>query len=111
MQLTTLIIAPAGRLGDSLSVLLKSHSQITLLGRITDPDAGLRLITEHQPDAVIMDADLPNSAVWPLLADIKTVAPHTRHLVLTHSSKQTRQAQIVGANTVSSAEFSAENLF
>ncbi len=98
-------------MADTLSVLLKSNTQITLLGQIADPDVGLRLIVERQPDAVIIDANLPDNAVWPLLSQLKTAVPHTRRFVLIHSSQQRKQVKTTGADTISASECNAKKLF
>ena len=100
-----LIVSEAGRLRDSLRVLLKSCYPLAAIEETeTFPAALLRLAAD--PGAlVLVDAALPGEQTaldW-------FRAPRPRCVLLAHSLAQQKQAQNAGANAVLLDGFTAES--
>ena len=109
-QSTILIIAPPGRLRDSIFVLLKSEKEFTLLGPADDAPAGLRMITAQNPSVVIVDANLPDGAAWDFLPKLKNLASPPHCLVLVHTTDQQQQAQTASADATLLTGFTTATL-
>ncbi len=106
-----LVIAPPGRLRDSLLVLLQASGQVSLAGQADDGPAGLCWLAERIPIAVLLDADLPDGQAWWALRRIKNEWPQLRCLILVHTYAQECQARAEGAEVVVQAGLSTETLF
>ena len=108
---SALIIAPPGRLRDSLQVLLQAGNELALAGQADDARSGLRMIAEHRPTLVLLDTRLPDDDAWQVLAHLKRNYPQIRCFVLAHNFKQERRARETGADAIFLAGFSAETFF
>ncbi len=106
-----LVIAPPGRLRDSLLVLLQASGQVSLAGQADDGPAGLCWLAERIPIAVLLDADLPDGQAWWALRWIKNKWPQLPCLVLAHTHAQECQARVDGAEVVVQVGLSSETLF
>jgi DNA-binding NarL/FixJ family response regulator len=109
--ISALIIAPPGRLRDSLQVLLQAGNKITLAGQADDARSGLQLVAEYRPALVLLDTYLPGDDAWQILEHLKRNYPQIDCFVLAHSFDQERRAQEAGADAVFLAGFSAETFF
>ncbi|MBN1995069.1 MAG: response regulator transcription factor [Anaerolineae bacterium] len=108
---SALIIAPPGRLRDSLQVLLQAGNEITLAGQADNARSGLQLVAESCPALVLLDTHLPGDDAWQVLENLKRNYPQIRCFVLAHKFDQERRAQEAGADAVFLAGFSAEIFF
>lgn len=103
-----LIIAPAGRLRDSLRVLLRASNHVTQVAQADDLPAGLRLLAELGPKLVVLDAAICDGTLEPVVRQLKARHPRLPCTVLTHTFDQERQAHIGGADGILQAGASAE---
>lgn len=91
-----LVIAPPGRLRDSLRVLLRSADVAHILEADTF-QAGLSALAQAQPALVVLDPGGPLDDVAHLLRQLKH-NDHRRCLVWAHTAEQERQAREAGAD-------------
>jgi DNA-binding NarL/FixJ family response regulator len=108
---SALIIAPPGRLRDSLQVLLQASNSLAPAGQADDACSGLLMVAEYRPALVLLDTHLPGDDAWQVLEHLKHNYPQIRCFVLAHSFDQERRAQETGADAVFLAGFSAETFF
>lgn len=106
-----LIIAKPGRLRDALCTLLKSISQQEVISQADDGLTGLKMIVEHNPTLVLLDASLPDNEVRVMVEQIKAQQPQTRCLVLANTLAQQEMAKQAGADGVVLKGFPGTNLF
>jgi DNA-binding NarL/FixJ family response regulator len=105
-----LIVAQPGPLRDSLQALLTTVPQIEIVAEAKEPSALLRLSDRIQPDIVLLDASLAESAAWAALAQIRERWPQARVIVLVESSLQQEQAEEAGADVALLKGFPAARL-
>ncbi|CAG0993293.1 hypothetical protein PLCT2_02596 [Planctomycetaceae bacterium] len=108
---TALIIAPPGRLRESLRVLVRAVNWIAQIELADDGPAGLRLIADYSPALVLLDTLLPEEQVWETLRQIKLKRATVRCVVLAQTRAQEQQAQVAGADGVLLNGFSSEAFF
>ena len=99
-----LIISEAGRLRDSLRVLLKSCYPDLPIEAAENSLAALQRLAENPQALVLLDAALPGEQFRQALEWFDLC------LVLAHSFAQQKQAQNVGANVVLLDRFTAASL-
>ena len=110
-RVSALIIAPPGRLRDSLRVLLRASGKI---GRVEQADyarSGLQSIEPLSPGLVLLDAGLEEDEAPGVLGQIKTQWPRLPCLVLAHNPEQESAALAAGADAVLQAGFTTGNFF
>jgi DNA-binding NarL/FixJ family response regulator len=110
-RVPALIVAPSGRLRDSLRVLLRACETITVVGLAGDGEDGLRQIEQKAPALVLLDGSLVADGDGETLRQIKERKPEIHCLVLVHSVEDERLALAAGADAVLQAGFRAEALF
>jgi DNA-binding NarL/FixJ family response regulator len=93
---TVLIIAPPGRLRDSLRVLLRS-ANVTWILEADTFQAGLSALAQAQPTLVVLDPGGPMGDVARMLRQLKQNG-HRRCLVWARNAEQERQARQAGAD-------------
>ena len=103
-----LVIAPPGRLRDSLLVLLQASCQVTIAGQADNGPAGVQWLVEHTPRIVLLDADLAQPELYRTLHLLKNEWPQIQCLVLAHTHQQEIQARADGAETVVQTGLDAE---
>ena len=106
-----LIVAKPGRVRDGLQALLAAISQTEIVGPADDGPSALRMITEHHPVLVLLDADLPDDGAPTVLGRIKSEWPQIRCIVLADNVRQQQAAQAAGADSVLIKGFPAAQLF
>ncbi len=111
LSASALIIAPPGRLRESLRVLARAVNWIVLIEQADDGPAGLRQIADHSPALVLLDTHLPDDQAWETLRQIKHKWTHVRCVVLTHAHDQEQRARLAGADGVLPSGFPAEAFF
>jgi DNA-binding NarL/FixJ family response regulator len=109
-RVSALIIAPPGRLRDSLRVLLRASGRIGRVEEADDARLGLGSIAERPPGLVVLDAGLEEDALG-VLGQIKTQWPRLPCLVLVRNLEQEPTARAAGADAVLQAGFATETFF
>ena len=108
---SALIIAPPGRLRDSLRVLLRATGRIARLEEAHDARSGLQSIAARAHALVLLDADLGDDDTRRVLGQLETQWPQLPYLVLVHTLDQEHMARAAGAGTVLQAGFATETFF
>jgi DNA-binding response OmpR family regulator len=103
-----LIIAPPGRLRDSLSVLLHAAG-VTQVSEADAFHAGLHALTQTQPDLVVLDPGALMAEVSPMLQQLRQ-AGVGGCLVWTPTAEQARLARQAGLGVTLRPGLSAETL-
>lgn len=63
--------------------LISNYAELEVVGEANDSAEGLRLLTQLQPDVVLLDIRLPDQSGLDLLPEIKAKEPNVKVLVLT----------------------------
>lgn len=108
---SALIIAPAGRMRDSLRALLKSLPYLTTEVHNGDIEAVERYIENHKPHLILLDATLNSPTLESLLEISRSYWPHTHCIVLAHNVQEQWSARVAGADHVLLTGFSTTTLF
>jgi len=107
---TVLIVAPPGRLRDGLQALVRAAPQVKCAVWTADSPSTLRMIAEHLPVLVLLDADLPDEEAWTVLGQIKARWPQIPCIALVHNGVQNQMANALSADAVLVKGFSAQTL-
>lgn len=102
---SVLVIAPPGRLRDSLIVLLRAHNGLALAGQADNCAEGLQFVRQLRPTLVLLDARLPEKQTWRTLCLLKLKRCHP--IALVRTAEQARAARQMGAEAVLSDGFTA----
>ena len=105
-----LIVAPPGPFRDSLRILVQAEPRIARVHSVESLVEGCQCIAQQAPDSLILDADLPDPAIWSFGTLLKTLSPPPRCIVIIHTQEQQRAAQALALPTLL-AGFTAEALF
>jgi DNA-binding NarL/FixJ family response regulator len=109
-EMSTLIAAKPGRMRDCLHALLEVVSQVKVIGRADDAASALRLVAEHEPDLVLLDINLTEVQVYPVLEQIKATRSQTRCIVLADNVQQRQMAAAAGADAALIKGYRADKL-
>jgi DNA-binding NarL/FixJ family response regulator len=104
-----MIVSEAGRLRDSLRVLLKSCYPLAAIEETETFALAQQRLAADPSALVFVDAALPGDQAWQALDWFH--APRSRCVLLAHSLAEQKQAQEVGANVILLDGFTAESLF
>ena len=102
-----LIVSEAGRLRDSLRVLLKSCYPLAAIEETETFPSALQRLAADPGALVLVDAALPDKQAWQALDWFH--APSARCVLLAHSLAQQKQAREAGANAILLDGFTAES--
>ena len=102
-----LIVSEAGRLRDSLRVLLKSCYPLAMIEETETFPSALKRLAADPGGLVLVDAALPGEQAWQALDWFR--APRARCVLLAHSLAQQKQAREAGANAILLDGFTAES--
>ena len=105
-----LIVSDAGRLRDSLRVLLKSCYPLAIIVEAETSLTALQLLGGSPRSLVLVDAALPDGQAWQVLDQIGKRFSQAQCVVLTHSLEHQKQAESAGVVAVELDGFTAENL-
>ena len=105
-----LIVSDAGRLRDSLRVLLKSCYPLATIFEAETSLAALELLTGSPRSLVLLDAALPDDQAWQALDQIGQRFSQAQCVVLAHSFEHQKQAESAGVVAVELDGFTVENL-
>jgi DNA-binding NarL/FixJ family response regulator len=108
---SALLVAKPGPLREGLYALLSTVPQISSVNKTSDADTTRQALTEHTPDLVLLDGNLPSNGIYSLIDEIKTRAKESRCLVLVDTIQQQKQAQAAGADAVLPKGYPAAQLF
>ncbi|MFQ5616457.1 MAG: hypothetical protein ACE5GO_08365 [Anaerolineales bacterium] len=102
------IIAPPGRLRESLLVLLRASEEIVVSGWADDGPTGLAALAGRPPCLVLIDAGLGDGGAWEVLARLQRRQPPFPCLLLARTREQAQRAHAGGAAAVLQAGLSGE---
>jgi DNA-binding NarL/FixJ family response regulator len=98
-MLALLVVKP-GPLREALRTLMTSIPGVEVAGEVGDTPFVLGMISEHQPDLVLVDADLPHGEAWGMLKQVKEKWPQVRCIALTDHSCQYQETEAIHADAV-----------
>lgn len=107
---SVLIVAKSGRIGDGLRALLKNLHQVNIIDRVDDSLTVQEIITNYNPDLVLLVTNLSHQGAWQLLEYLRD-KPQTKCLVLTNTSLHMEQAEAAGADEALLIGFPTQELF
>jgi DNA-binding NarL/FixJ family response regulator len=106
-----LIAAPPDSLRYSLQALLTGLPSIDSVQSVEDTRSVLTVLTDAQPQLVVLDTNLLGGETRPLLALIKAIAPRTHTVVLADTIEQQQALQTTSADVVLLKGYPAAELF
>ncbi len=83
MGIRTVVVDDHEILRDGLRALLNGHGDVDIVGEAADARQAVKVVTEAQPDVVLLDVGLPVSNGISVAPEIMRAAPNTHILVLT----------------------------
>lgn len=106
----TLLIAPAGRMQESLRVLLSAYS-LKVIGAVAESRSALALAQAWRPALVVLDFGLPGDEATALLKHFQAEWPASRCLALVETTEQLAGARAGGADEALFKGFRIEELY
>lgn len=92
-----------------LKGILEFDGRIRVVGTAHDLAGGKRLLTEHSPDVLVLDARMPDSRGLMEIPDLRKLSPSTRVLVLTgYGDVALQQALSFGADALLTKELASD---
>jgi DNA-binding NarL/FixJ family response regulator len=111
MSTLALIASPPNSLRYSLQALLAGLPQITSVQSVEDARSLEAALASAQPRLVVLDVNLPGKDTAVMLAQIATLSPHTRRVVLVDHAAQQQALQTAAADLVLLKGFPAGELY
>ncbi len=71
-----------------LMMVLQQEEDIEMVGEAGDGTEAVKIVTEAMPDVVLMDVKMPRGGGIEATAQIKSLAPHTKIIMLTISDEE-----------------------
>jgi len=105
-----LLVARPGRMRDGLQALLRTIPEIEIVGQVDCESQALALISQQQPNLVLLDSSLTLQEMLPTIMQIKGGYPRTRCIVLVENVQQQGVAREAGVDAALITGFSAEVL-
>ena len=106
-----LIAAPPDSLRYSLQALLARLPQINSVQSVEETRSMLAALAAAHPTLVVLDVNLLGDETGPVLAQIKTIAPRARTVVLVDHIDQQQALQAASADLVLLKGYPAAELF
>lgn len=103
-----LIVARQGPLRDGVEALMATVSRIQIVGKVEAASSALRVVFEHRPDLLLLDAGLPEDESWSVLRYCRIEHPELRCIVLADDAEQVQEARAAGADAVFLKGFPAD---
>ena len=95
MSIQILIADDHGVMRAGLRALLETESDLRVIGEATDSEEAVRLVSELQPDVVLLDISMPGQGGIKVTRRLKEMLPGVRVLILTvHEDKYLLQEAI-----------------
>jgi len=95
---------------EGLQALLRTIPEIEIVGKADYESQAFALISQQQPDLVLLDSSLTLQEMLPTIIQIKGGYPRTRCIVLVENMQQQDAAKEAGADAALITGFSAEVL-
>jgi DNA-binding NarL/FixJ family response regulator len=94
-----LIADDDGLFRTAVDAILAAEPQVRVVGSATDGEEAVRLVSELEPDVILMDLSMPVLDGFLATRQIQDTSPGTRVLVLTGSPERTdiQRAEAAGA--------------
>jgi DNA-binding NarL/FixJ family response regulator len=73
---------------EGLGMVLDNEDDVEVLGIAPDGEGALRLVTEHLPDVLLLDAHMPRTDVCEVVRAAKAAAPDTMVVVLSADTRR-----------------------
>ncbi len=86
-----------GHVRTALLQLLEEEPGLTVLGTARDADEALVLITEHQPDVIVVDVNMPAGGGPRVAAETARLSPATRVVALSARGDRTARRAMTDA--------------
>jgi DNA-binding NarL/FixJ family response regulator len=83
-----------------IRVLLEKEQDIQVVGEVDDGLAAVKFVSQHKPDVVVMDINMPYLSGIQATEEIHSSNPLTRVVILSMYSQETMVRQAVGAGAV-----------
>ena len=90
--------------------MMATVSPVQIIGTVELASAALRLVFEHRPDLLLLDAGLPGAESWSVLRYCRMEHPGLRCIILADNAQQVREARAAGADAVFLKGFPADQL-
>jgi len=104
----TLIVARPGPLREGVEALVATVSRVKIVGRVGAAAPALRLVREHHPDLLLLDAGLPRDESVRVLRTCCRDHGELRCIVLADDAEQAQEASAAGADAVFLKGFPAD---
>lgn len=82
-------------LRESLTALLQSQPDFTVLGTAANGEEALQLVQQHKPQVLVLDLFMPESDGFEVLRTLERAGSHVASVVLTGSDSQNDYVQVV----------------
>lgn len=105
------VIAPPGRLRDSLRVLLRVGHPAVVIHEADDAAQGLQMIQTLRPRMALVDSALENEDAWRMLSQLRGDFPGLFCCLMTHTHEQECRAQSALAQVILPVGFSAADFW
>ncbi|GAA1799440.1 response regulator transcription factor [Luedemannella flava] len=63
--------------------MLSTDSGLEVVGEASNGPAAVAMATEHQPDVLLLDVEMPGPGAGPVIREVRRVCPQTQVIVLT----------------------------
>lgn len=103
-----LIVARPGPLRDGVEALMATVPRTEIVGKVEAASSALRVVFEHRPDLLLLDAGLPENESWSALRYCRIEHPELRCIVLADDAEQVQEARAAGADAVFLKGFPAD---
>jgi two-component system response regulator DesR len=87
MTVRIVLVDDENLIRSALATMLGLEDDLEVVGQAPTAADGLRLVTDHTPDVVVVDLQLPDGDGLDLCTRIASASPHTRCLVLTSHAR------------------------
>jgi DNA-binding NarL/FixJ family response regulator len=104
------ILSSAGRLRDSLRVLLKSTRPLIPIEPAEGLEPARPRLAGAAPVLVLIDATLPEGAAWAALEEIRRLYPQHRCVILAQTAADQAQGRAAGVPVVGPESLTAMSL-
>lgn len=83
MAINVILVDGQALVADGLNHLLENAPDIAVVGKGYDADAAVSLTQEHQPDVLVLDAEMPGPKPHDTIQRVLELSPSTRIVILT----------------------------
>lgn len=80
---------------ESLEYVLKSESDLAVVGAASTVQSGFALVRRHQPDLLLIEVDLPDGSGFDLLKQLSSISPKTRTIIYARNPDEVKLMQAI----------------